>query len=190
MQESRWRRHCQLSALIAGSSSATFSVRIRRNLHQKRIANHGIQDSRANHQRQRVTYRRRCRPGGTASAFPDGLSDAAFERLRTTAAGFLAPNPDIMCGTCSTSSAAAVVLLISSPPALANPVDGYVRQALAIHAPANRVLSGRGYSQIRMIDWETNRFGAFDRNGSEVVLVVEPASGRVASETFIHWSDR
>ena len=81
-------------------------------------------------------------------------------------------------------------LVLISAPLLAETLHHNGAPMLAIHAECVRSLRDAGYTQIRMLQWERNRFSAYDADGSEVVLVLSPGTGGVVSQEYVHYVDR
>ena len=50
-------------------------------------------------------------------------------------------------------------------------------------------LIGAGYTEIRLINQDLNQITAIDESGSEVLLIVDPATRRILRSSYIHFSD-
>ncbi len=50
----------------------------------------------------------------------------------------------------------------------------------------NAKLMAIGYREVRVIDAETNRLSAIDKDGSEVVLIISPLDRKITFSTYVH----
>lgn len=53
----------------------------------------------------------------------------------------------------------------------------------------NAKLINSGYRDVRVINTDTHHLVAFDRDGSEVLLVAHPTNYRILSTTYVHPHD-
>ena len=73
--------------------------------------------------------------------------------------------------------------------ALADEADQAIRRALGIFSEGVTNLSVDGYTQIKMVDWQRNRFSAYDANGSEVLITIDPDQGTLIRLDYVHMTD-
>ena len=82
------------------------------------------------------------------------------------------------------TSAVACVILITGGTTWAAPSNSVSPQAYHDQLLTKFIKSG--YRSVRMVDAASNRLVAYDRDGSEVMLVAHPWNFTLTSSTYVH----
>ncbi|WP_068115508.1 hypothetical protein [Tropicimonas marinistellae] len=80
-----------------------------------------------------------------------------------------------------------VIVIVAAQGASANDLD-YSMPSI-FYDGMNAKLLNAGYREVRVTDAETGRLAAYDPDGSEVLLTVDPTTRRVVNEVYVHPGD-
>lgn len=87
--------------------------------------------------------------------------------------------------------AIAIAAAMQIMPAAAENEHGIAGEEIDTSFEASQTrLTGDGYSEIKMVNNDPYRLAAYDREGSEVLLTINPQSGEIDTIDYVHPMDQ